>query len=237
VQTPQGADDMAWALHNGYTVPSPRQGGQQVATALRAQDAANNTVGGGFGVQDQKAAVKSFAPGGTNSQQLQFVDRATGHLRIYDQLTDALGNGPNSMQAGNSAMNALKEEFGSAAPTNIKTAAPFIVGEIMRSMAGANAGTQEERGPLVQQLGTAQSSDQAHTNANTLRMMVREQALALQNQYAHTGRHDFTTGGGLQPQNAKDLNLTERPGAPPAAGASITPPDDIAALLTKHGGQ
>jgi hypothetical protein len=219
---PAGADDMAWALHNGYTVPSPRQGGMQIASALRKQDEANQTTGGGFTIQDQKAAVKSFAPGGTNGQQLQFVDRATGHLRIYDQLVDALHNG--DVQAGNSAMAALKNEFGSAAPANINTAAPFIIGEIMRSMAGANAGTLEERQPLIKELGTAQAPNQAHTNANTLRMMVREQALALQNQYRHTGRGDFTNGA-LQAQNAKDLNLKElQQGKADAAPASEADP-------------
>jgi hypothetical protein len=171
-------------------------------------------TGGGFNLQNQKQAVKAFSPGGgpnSPGQQVQFVNRAGGHLAVYDQLVDALNNG--DVQVKNKAMNALKTEFGNAAPTNIDTAAPFVVGEVMRAMAGANAGTLNERSPLEAKLGNTASPDQAHQAAGVLRSMVREQALALQQQYKQTGKHDFTSAQ-LRPEIASALNIQEDNAAP-----------------------
>jgi len=175
--------------------------------------------------QDYVSAQRGLnsAAGGTMANKTQALNNVVGHLGLYDQMYSALEQG--DVQAVNTASAAWKKQFGSAAPTNLQTAAQIIGPELTKIMTQSNAGTGDERASFGQTAGNlANSPDQTHQAIDTLRQMLGRQAADMALQYhGATGRTDFAARY-LQPDVAQALHLDNNSLAQiPAPGGAPSP--------------
>lgn len=88
------------------------------------------------------AAVRSFAPGGKDSANIESANTALNHLDTAKKLALALNN--KDWRTFNSIANKIAGEFGAPAPTTLKAAMVMIAPEVVKAVSGAG-GTGEER--------------------------------------------------------------------------------------------
>lgn len=135
------------------------------------------------------SGVKAFNTG-KQGDVTRFINAASSHLNLFDQLIPALKNG--DVKAINSLSNAWKTQFGQTAPTNFNAAKQIIADEVLKAVIGAGAGTGADRENLQKQFDASNSPDQLEQAVGVAKGLMRGQSQALEQQYkASTGRDDY----------------------------------------------
>jgi hypothetical protein len=197
--------------------------------AANGQDVSNpgfdTAIANGQDFAGAQRTINSVA-GGPLGNTTRALNNVVGHLSMYDQLAQQLGNG--SFRPGNALDVAWQKMFNSPAPANMQAAAALIGPELTKMMQGSGAGTETERETFAQTAGNLTNSPEATSSAiGTLRQMLGRQAADLAFQYhGATKRGDFATRY-LQPDVAEYLGINPETGAqtgPPGHSGAGAPP-------------
>lgn len=97
----------------------------------------------------RSSAVRSFAPGGKDSANIESINTGMNHLVTLRELAQAQKNG--DVKAWNRIANAWAAQTGQAAPTNLRIASEMIAPEVVKAVAGVGA-TGEERSHMAEAL-------------------------------------------------------------------------------------
>lgn len=171
-------------------------------------------------------ALRDFGTG-TQGLAVQAANTGLNHLDTIEQLAKAQKNG--DIRAFNTLANRLGAETGQAAPTNLASAITMVAPEVSKMVIGA-AGGQEERATFAKNFNPNASPDQTIGGIGTIRKLLGGRLSESQRTYERTtGRKDFSSGM-LSPAAQKVLSAES-----PAQANDV--PDDISALLKKHGGK
>jgi hypothetical protein len=174
-------------------------------------------------------ALQNFDnPNGATGKNLVSINAVTQHLSAFKDLALAMKNG--NVQAINAAKNYFAEQFGVAAPSNLKEAALLVSNELEKSSLGS-AGTGQERNITRQLKSWWPSPDQYIGAINTDAQFVAGRANGLHQEYKAITKHLLTTDdwdekGYLTPEAQAFLNPYMKKGTtPPAAtpGATAAP--------------
>lgn len=192
-------------------------------------------------------ALNTYA-GGPVGNQVRSINNVVGHLQLMENLFNGLQNG--DTQVINKLGAQWNKAFGSAAPTNIQTAAEFIGPELTKILsANGSAGTAEERQGFSNTAANLGNSPEQTSGAiGTLKNMLGRQLTDLAIQYhGATGRSDFArryvapdvgqylevnpdSGGGGQ-TTVVPPGTSPTVSASPAGGAATTlPPQALSQL-------
>jgi hypothetical protein len=97
----------------------------------------------------RQSALRSFAPGGKDSANIESINTGMNHLVTLRELAQAQKNG--DVKAWNKIANAWAAQTGQAAPTNLRIASEMIAPEVVKAVAGVGA-TGEERSHMAEAL-------------------------------------------------------------------------------------
>jgi len=127
---------------------------------MRAGDAARAGAGTpqSIGFQTDKSMSK-YMTSGKGGENLVYFNTAVDHLKLLNEVADALNNG--DIQKLNQYGNAFATATGGEAPTDFEAIKSAVVGELAKTFSGKGA-TVEEIGMLNQVINQAQSPDQIH---------------------------------------------------------------------------
>jgi hypothetical protein len=142
-------------------------------------------------IYTKRARALGNMAGGPEGRVVRAVNNLTDHLETATTLMDALQN--KDMRLYNSVKNRFEEQFGVAAPSNVKAAAPIIAGEIMKVIAGTGAGGVHERfETAANTLNIAATPAQAVGALNTIKKLMAGQIKGLEQWYENnTYNTDF----------------------------------------------
>lgn len=166
-----------------------------------------------------QAANKAFTTGPQGNSMRSFAV-ADQHLDQLGQLADALNN--KDTQAINKVGNFLAAQTGSPAPTNFDAAKNLVSKEVMKAIVAGGGGVGE-REELQHSMDKANSPAQLKGVIQQYRNLMGAQHDALLQQRRAAGLPDST--------------LPAYAGAAGSSPAKVAIPDDIAAILQKHGAQ
>lgn len=180
---------------------------------------------------ERQKAVKDFGSG-AQGLQIQAGNTALNHLETLAELAAAQKNG--NTQLFNKLANDWAAQTGSAVPTNLQGAITMVGPEISKAVVGAGGGVADREHvdaalKALSQGSPAQQAGQIATIQEIFGGRLAENART----YKRTTRMD-NFGELLSP--AAQAVLSKRTGGAPAAAPAASMPDDIAAILKKHGG-
>jgi tetratricopeptide (TPR) repeat protein len=168
-------------------------------------------------VSAKKAAATAFTSGQQGNSMRSFAV-AGQHLDQLGQLADALNNG--NSQLVNKIANAYSQQTGSPAVTNFDAAKDVVSKEVVKAIVAGGGGVAE-REELSKLMANAKSPAQLKGVITQYRNLMAAQHDALLQQRRAAGLPDSTMPNYVQPEAAATGGL----------------PDDIAALVKKHGGK
>jgi hypothetical protein len=135
------------------------------------------------------AATKAYATG-KQGQQVQSLNAAVQHLKMFDDLADALQN--NDVRAINSMSNFFKREFGQPAPTDFNLAKHIVADEVVKAVVATGGGVTD-RDSMQKQFDAANSPAALKSAVDTARRLMAGQARAHQKTYERTTKEaDFS---------------------------------------------
>jgi hypothetical protein len=149
--------------------------------------------------------MSKFMTSGNGGQTIQAYNTANDHLELLGKAMEALENG--DVQAVNKMSNSFKQEFGSAAPTNVNAVKAMLAGELA-NVAKVTGATDPEIQEQKDNLNRANSPEQIRGFITTNHELMDQKAFELYQQYQQgeqgapafgtslTGRGP--TGGGSQ---------------------------------------
>lgn len=127
-------------------------------------------------------AQKDFATG-KQGDSVRSFNVGISHLNTLDGLVDALNN--KDMKTFNRLANQVKEEFGSAAPTNFDAAKAIVGDEIIKAIVGGG-GALADRENAQNQLDRAKTPAQLKGVIETYKDLMAGQLTGLKKQYETT---------------------------------------------------
>jgi hypothetical protein len=189
-----------------------------------------------------KKTISSYTGDGKDAAQIQSANIGLNHLDTLKQLADAQHQG--DWPRRNGLFNAIGAELGQSAPTNMQGAIMMVAPEISKAVVGSGSGGVEDRKQATDVLETMAkgSPEQVSGQVATLQDLFGGRLIEKQRAYERgTGLHDFATPAFLSPaaqrilaeKQARQVASSPSPVSTPSAASM---PDDIAALLKKHGG-
>ncbi len=152
------------------------------------------------------AAISRFMTSGKGGQTVTAYNTANDHLELLGKAMDALQNG--DVQALNQMQNAFKQQFGSAAPTNVDAVKAMLSGELA-NVAKVTGATDQEIKEQKDNLNRAASPEQIRGFIDTNHDLMDQKAYELYQQYNQgmQGKPAFDTGlSGRRPANGKPQN-------------------------------
>lgn len=172
-------------------------------------------------------AYKSFSTG-KDGQAVNSLNVATEHLNLLRDLGHALKNGDEATV--NRISNAIGSEFGKPAPSNFDEAKQIVADEIIKAVIGAGGGSGD-RDTLQNSFNKNGSPDKIDGAIDTAFKLMGGQLRGKKKLYDRTVNdgnfNDLLTSDA---QAAMGKHLSEED----SSGAAV--PDDISAILAKHGG-
>lgn len=147
--------------------------------------------------------MSKFMTSGKGGQTITAYNTANDHLELLGKAMDALQNG--DVQAINQLNNTFKQQFGSAAPTNVNAVKAMLAGELA-NVAKVTGATDQEIQEQKENINRAASPEQIRGFIETNHDLMDQKAYELYQQYQM----------GLQGQPAFDTGLS---GHRPASGA------------------
>lgn len=124
------------------------------------------------------SVLKDFTSG-KSAQTLNSFNTATEHLKLLDQLGDALGNG--DVPRVNALGNAISKATGGAAPVSFDMAKQAVAGEVAKTFKGQ--ATEGEISALNSVISNAQSPAQLKGAISTALSLMESKRAALMEQY------------------------------------------------------
>lgn len=169
-------------------------------------------------VEAKKKAARDFSSGSQGNSMRSFAV-AGQHLDQLGTLVDALDNG--NMQLVNKIGNTISQQTGSPAVTNFDAAKDVVSKEVVKAIVAGGGGVEERR-ELAQLMDAAKSPAQLKGVIKQYRNLMSAQHDAL-----------------LQQRDAAGLPRSTLPKYTDAGGSpeASSVPNDIAAILQKHGGK
>lgn len=181
---------------------------------------------------ERQKAMKDFGTG-PQGQQVQAANTALNHLDTLEQLAKAQANG--NIPLFNQLANRFAAETGSQVPTNLQGAITLVGPEISKAVVGAGGG-QGDREKVDAALSaiTKGSPDQQAGQIATMKDIFGGRLSEVGRTYQRA-THLENFGDMLSPAAQAIYAAKHGPGAKTPAAASGAVPDDIAAILAKHG--
>jgi hypothetical protein len=147
------------------------------------------------------AGMAKFMTSGKGGQTITAYNTANDHLELLGKAMDALQNG--DVQALNQLNNSFKQQFGSAAPTNVNAVKAMLAGELA-NVAKVTGATDMEIKEQKDNINRASSPEQIRGFIDTNHDLMDQKAYEMYQQYQQgmQGQPAFTTGlSGHQPAN------------------------------------
>jgi len=110
--------------------------------------------------KSQQTGITRFMSG-KQGDTVRSLNVAVDHVETLRGLADAMQNG--NIRAFNSIAQEWAKQTGSAAPTNMETAAQIVGTEVVKAIGVAGAGTKDEREHIAAAFGKASSPEQIHS--------------------------------------------------------------------------
>lgn len=171
-------------------------------------------------VSAKKKAASDFTSGTLGNSMRSFAT-AGAHLDTLGQLVDALDNG--NIQALNKIGNYFSQQTGGTAPTNFDAAKDVVGKEVVKAIVAGGGGVAEREG-LAKRLDNAKSPAQLKGVIKTYSELMKAQ---------HDNLLIQRRAAGLPDSTLPDYSKTS--GSSGDSGSTV--PDDIQAILKKHGGK
>lgn len=231
--------DAEYYLQTGKLPPGPRGG--KSPTAIQQNDYVNavRNYAGALAqsrglTPEQTAEMWRTSPGtlrfvlGQDGRATVSLGTAVRHLDTLKQLSDAWNAG--DTQRINQLRAAVSREFGSAAATNLESAAALIGPEIIKALGVAGAGTSQERGHAGDQFSAIRSPAQLQGAIETTQRLLGGQL---------EGKMRQAAAAGISEEKFKGL-IGDRPyellkGADKGASAPASTLPDAAKAQLKEG--
>ena len=159
---------------------------------------AGNAIKGGLSTPQSMnfrtaAGMAKFMTSGKGGQTITAYNTANDHLELLGKAMDALQNG--DVQGLNQLNNAFKQQFGSAAPTNVNAVKAMLAGELA-NVAKVTGATDQEIKVQQDNINRAASPEQIKGFIDTNRDLMDQKAYELYQQYQQglQGKAAFNTG-------------------------------------------
>jgi hypothetical protein len=217
-QTDMTMDNPGWAAHIdavglGKVPPTPTSGRTAAMGVAEQRDVMAkypNFTGYQYKA-GERAAVTTEGQTATNTDNS--INRVAGHIDILRQATAEMraNNGNGDVTPSNELKAKFHELFGSAAPTTLNLVAQAVATEAMKSAAGANAGSVEERNNIHEGFASSRSPEQYDQNTGALVDLVKRQAdsRAIQERNAQNGVDNYYQRK-LDPVTRKSLGIDDK---------------------------
>jgi hypothetical protein len=174
------------------------------------------------------AGMAKFMTSGKGGQTVTAYNTANDHLDLLGKAMDALQNG--DVQGLNQLNNSFKQQFGSAAPTNVNAIKAMLAGELA-NVAKVTGATDQEIKEQKDNINRAASPEQIKGFIDTNHDLMDQKAYEMYQQYQSgmQGQPAFGTGrplngpGGTRPAQSGG-NTPQRPAGVPANAQYTTDP-------------
>jgi hypothetical protein len=172
--------------------------------------------------------MAKFMTSGKGGQTITAYNTANDHLDLLGKAMDALQNG--DVQGLNQLNNSFKQQFGSAAPTNVNAVKAMLAGELA-NVAKVTGATDQEIKVQQDNINRAASPEQIKGFIDTNHDLMDQKAYEMYQQYQSgmQGQPAFGTGrplngpGGTRPAQSGG-NTPQRPAGVPANAQYTTDP-------------
>jgi len=172
--------------------------------------------------------MAKFMTSGKGGQTITAYNTANDHLDLLGKAMDALQNG--DVQGLNQLNNSFKQQFGSAAPTNVNAVKAMLAGELA-NVAKVTGATDQEINEQKDNINRAASPEQIKGFIDTNHDLMDQKAYEMYQQYQQgmQGQPAFGTGrtlngpGGAHPAQGGG-NTPQRPAGVPANAQYTTDP-------------
>ena len=174
------------------------------------------------------AGMAKFMTSGKGGQTVTAYNTANDHLDLLGKAMEALQNG--DVQGLNQLNNSFKQQFGSAAPTNVNAVKAMLAGELA-NVAKVTGATDQEINEQKANINRAASPEQIKGFIDTNHDLMDQKAYEMYQQYQQgmQGQPAFGTGrplngpGGTHPAQSGG-NAPQRPAGVPANAQYTTDP-------------